>query len=218
LTIIHVLGVIIESIWHKENLVWAMLTGQKEAAAGAASIRGHHYLGVLISVVVIMAALLYFDGYLQETADDLYQPYTGPILPDNASWRENCSECHFAFHPSLLPARSWQKIFDNQHTHFDEDLDLDADTVTELLKFHLDNAAEKGLTEPARKILYYTPEDVTPIRITKTVYWKNKHKDIDEVYWKHDKIRLKGNCNACHLDAKEGTYEDSDMRLPDLDK
>lgn len=216
LSIVHVLGVIIESIWHKENLVLAMLTGHKEAAAGTPSIRGHHYLGVLITVVVVMATLLYFDGYLQESADDLYQPYTGPILPDNAAWRENCNECHFAFHPSLLPARSWQKIFDDQHKHFGDDLDLDNDIKAELLKFHLDNAAEKGLTEPARKILYYTPTNSTPIRITETVYWKKKHEDIKDVYWQHEKVVTKGNCEACHLDAKQETYEDSDMRLPAL--
>ncbi len=217
LTIVHVLGVIVESIWHKENLVWAMLSGQKEAAAGTSSIQGHHLLALSISMVVIIVTPIYFNGYLKETADKLYQPYKGPVLPDNASWRENCSECHIAFHPSLLPARSWQKIFNTQHQHFEDDLDLDDETITELLKFHLDNAAEKELTEAARKILYYTPENVTPIRITKTIYWEKKHKDIDEAYWKHDKIKIKGNCDACHLDAKEGTYEDSDMRLPELE-
>lgn len=214
LTVIHVLGVIIESILHRENLIWAMLSGQKEAAAGSTNIHGHHYLGIFISITIIFAAFTYFDGYLKETAGNLYQPYKGPELPDNASWQENCSECHFGFHPSLLPARSWQKMFDTQHNHFDEDLDLDEETDAALLKFHLNNAAEQGLTEFARKILYYTPENAIPMRVTETAYWKKKHQDIDEAYWKHEKIKFKGNCDACHLDAKEGTYEDSNMRLP----
>ena len=218
LSIVHVIGVIVESVWHRENLVWAMLSGRKEAAAGSPAIRGHHYLGVSISVVVIVSALLYFRGYLEETADHLYMPYKGPVLPDNALWRESCSECHFAFHPSLLPARSWEKIFAEQDDHFGDDLALDEETTAELLKFHIDNAAEKTLTEPARKIMYYTPEGETPIRITETIYWQKKHKEIKDVYWKHPKVKIKGNCDACHLDAKEGTYEDSDMRLPKLDK
>jgi len=217
-TVIHVLGVIVESIFHKENLVWSMLTGHKEGAAGVASVSGHHYLGLLILVTVVVSSLTYFRGYLVETADNLYQPYKGPVLPDNASWRENCSECHFVFHPSLLPARSWQKIFDTQHEHFGDDLDLDDATLKELLKFHLDNAAERGLTEPSRKILFYTPENETPMRITGTQYWKRKHADIKDVYWTSEKVTMKGNCAACHLDAKEGTYEDSGMRLPKLDK
>jgi len=218
LTVIHVLGVIVESIWHKENLIWAMLSGKKEAAAGTSSIQGHHFLGISIAVIVIIYALVYFKGYLTETADNLYQPYKGAVLADNTSWRENCTECHFAFHPSLLPARSWQKIFDTQHEHFGDDLDLGEDTLAELLKFHLDNAAEQGATEPARKILYYTPRDDTPLRITETLYWKRKHRDIDDTYWKHDSVKSRGNCSACHLDAKQGTYEDSAMRLPRLNK
>ena len=218
LSIIHVLGVIVESVWHRENLVWAMISGKKEAAAGSPAIRGHHYLGVSISVVVIVSALIYFRGYLEETADHLYMPYKGPVLADNALWRESCSECHFTFHPSLLPARSWEKIFAEQGDHFGDDLALDEETTEELLKFHVDNAAENTLTEPARKILYYTPKDETPIRITETFYWIKKHKEIKDVYWKSPKVKIKGNCDACHLDAKEGTYEDSNMRLPKLDK
>lgn len=218
ITVIHVLGVIAEGIIHRENLIWPMLTGHKEGAVGVISVHGHHYLGVSIAIIVIVSALLYFRGYLEETADNLYQPYQGPVLPDNAAWRENCSECHFAFHPTLLPSRSWRKIFETQHEHFGDDLDLDEETLAELLKFHLDNAAESELTEPARKILYFTPGTETPIRVTETKYWIKKHEDIDDAYWKHKKVKIKGNCHACHLDAKAGTYEDSDMRLPDLDK
>jgi len=218
LTAVHVIGVIVESVFHKENLIWSMISGHKEDAAGEPGVRGHHYLGLLIIIIVIVSTLLYFRGYMQETSDHLYQPYQGPVLPDNTTWREACSECHFTFHPSLLPARSWQKLFDNQHEHFGDDLDLEAATLAELLKFHLDNAAEQGLTEFARKILYYTPENKTPIRITETVYWKKKHADIDPVYWRHETVKFKGNCDVCHLDAKQGTYEDSDMRLPTLDK
>jgi len=218
ITIIHVLGVIVESLIHKDNLIWAMVSGKKDDTAGVVSVRGHHYLGLTIAVVAIVFAIFYFRGYITETADNLYQPYKGPVLPENELWREACGECHFAFHPSLLPERSWRKIFKNQHEHFGDDLDLDEESINELLKFHIENSAEIGLDEPSRKILYYTPENETPTRITETHYWVNKHKDIKEIYWKHDKVKTKGNCSACHLDADKGTYEDSDMRLPALEK
>ena len=212
--IIHLIGVVVESIVHKDNLIWAMITGHKEAEAGVLQVRGHHLLGLLIVVLVSVSSLVYFRGYLVETADHLYQPYKGPDLPDNAQWRELCGECHFAFHPSLLPERSWKKIFDEQHEHFGDDLDLEKDTLQQLLEFHLKYPAETGLTEPARKILFYTPENETPIRVTETHYWVKKHEDIDKSYWKHQKVKSKSNCKACHLDADQGTYEDSDMRLP----
>lgn len=213
--VVHLLGVIIESLFHKDNLIWAMITGHKEADAGVASVHGHHLIGLGIVTFICISSLVYFRGYLVETADDLYQPYKGPELPDNAKWRELCGECHFAFHPTLLPARSWKKIFEQQHEHFGDDLDLDEEDYNDLLEFHLKYPAESNLTEPSRKILFYTPEDETPIQVTKTHYWEKKHEDIDPSYWKHKKVKSKSNCAACHLDAKQGTYEDSDMRLPD---
>lgn len=211
---LHLLGVLVESLVHRENLIWSMITGHKESDAGVASVHGHHLLGLTIVLIVSVSALVYFRGYLNETADNLYQPYKGPELPDNAQWREQCGECHFAYHPTLLPRRSWEKIFAEQHEHFGDDLDLDEDTYNELLKFHVDNAAETLLTEPAHRILSLTPDNETPIRVTETHYWVKKHKDIPEYYWKHKKVRTKGNCSACHLDSDKGTYEDSDMRLP----
>jgi len=214
LTVFHVAGVFIESLLHRENLIWPMLTGYKEGAAGVSGVRGHHYLGVSMTVIAIVAALFYFRGYLVETADHLYQPYKGPVMPDNALWRESCSECHYAFHPNLLPARSWRKIFEEQHDHFGDDLDLSKETAAKLLEFHVKNASESELTEFARKILYHTPENETPLRITETHYWQHKHKHINPDYWQHKKVKIKGNCIACHLDADLGTYEDSNMRLP----
>lgn len=213
---VHLAGVFVESLYHKENLIWSMITGRKETAAGELSVRGHHLLGLSIVAIVFVSAFYYFHGYLVETADNLYQPYRGPDLPTNALWIDECGDCHFAFHPSLLPKRSWKKIFETQHDHFGEDLDLDQETVQKLLAFHLKYAAESELSEPARRILYDTPPNETPLRITETHYWVKKHGDIKDVYWKSEKVRTKSNCPACHLDAKRGTYEDSDMRLPDL--
>ena len=215
LVAIHLLGVIVESVAHRDNLIWAMISGRKESAAGAASVHGHHLLGLGILVIITVSLLFYFRGYLVETADDLYQPYQGPELPDNALWRQECGDCHFAFHPTLLPERSWRKVFEQQHEHFGDDLDLSEDTLKELLAFHLKYPAESNLTEPARKILFYTPENETPIRVTETHYWVKKHEDVNPKYWKHKKVKSKANCRACHLDAERGTYEDSDMRLPD---
>lgn len=216
ITTIHLLGVIVESLAHRDNLIWAMVRGYKETAAGAHQVRGHHLLGLAIAVVVFSSALYYFRGYLSETADHLYQPYKGPVLPENALWREACGECHFAYHPTLLPKRSWEKMFATLDKHFGDALDLDQETIDELLPFHLDNAAEALLSEPGRKILFYTPEQETPLRVTETHYWVKKHEEIDKDYWKHKTVKTKGNCSACHLDAKQGTYEDSDMRLPTL--
>ncbi|MFV2058537.1 MAG: cytochrome b/b6 domain-containing protein, partial [Thiohalomonadales bacterium] len=71
----HLGGVIVESVLHRENLIWAMISGRKETVAGVRSVRGHHLVGLLIVIIVSSSAVIYFRGYLVETADHLYQPY-----------------------------------------------------------------------------------------------------------------------------------------------
>ena len=78
------------------------------------------------------------------------------------------------------------------------------------------SAAETGLTEAARKINASVPAAETPLAITETDYWKKKHHDIKQAYWKHKQVKGKSNCPACHLDAEAGTFEDAAMRLPKL--
>jgi len=218
IVVIHVFGVIGESIIHRENLIWSMLTGRKEDVLEATKVRGHGLLGVLLLTIVFASALFYFRGYLVETADDLYRPFQGPSLPDNATWRSECGDCHLAFHPTLLPKRSWQLMLNTLDDHFGEELEYDAETLAELEPFLTENAAESGLTEPAHKVNKSIAADKTPLRITKTKYWVKKHIGINDEYWDHEKIASKTNCEACHLDAEEGTFEDSDMRLPNIKK
>jgi hypothetical protein len=141
-------------------------------------------------------------------------PFVGKRLPDNQTWRAECGSCHLAFHPTLLPARSWRALMDRQDDHFGDALGLDQTTVAEILDFLEKNSAETGMTEAAYKINRSIPAGQTPLRITETVYWIDKHRTIEEKFWKTPKVGSRGNCGACHLDAERGTFEDAAMRLP----
>jgi cytochrome c len=105
-------------------------------------------------------------------------------------------------------------MLDEQNQHFGEALGLDATIVAEIREFLEKNAAETGMTEPAYKINRSIPATMTPLRVTETGYWMEKHKDIPVSMWRHPKVGSKSNCSACHLDADRGTYEDAAMRLP----
>lgn len=212
--IIHLIGVLVESLMHRENLVIAMLTGFKSSAAGAMSTVSHWKVAATMLVVIITAGLSWFQGHLTETPERPYQPFHGRALPDNLLWREECSACHLAFHPSLLPARSWKVMMQEQASHFGEDLYLQQDTVNEIMTFLVENAAEQELTEAAWKINRSIPKTETLQRITETPYWIKKHQDISDPIWKHLKVKGKVNCAACHLDAEAGTFEDAAMHLP----
>lgn len=213
LILVHVTGVAFESWRHRENLVSAMITGNKHGRG--ISTRTYIHVGVMMFFIALVAAGLQFIGYARATPEKPYLPFTGPSLPANAAWNSECGSCHMAFHPTLLPVRSWQMLLDGQANHFGDDLALDPTTLAELREFARRNAAESALTEAAWKINRSIPAQETPLRITETGYWKRKHRDIADKLWQAPAVRTKANCAACHLDAEHGTFEDAAMRLPE---
>jgi len=214
MVIIHLMGVLVESLLHRENLVAAMLTGYKPSSVDATHTSSNWKIGIAMLVTITAAGLSWFQGHLTETPDQPYLPFHGPTLPDNSLWREECGSCHLAFHPSLLPARSWKDVMDRQASHFGEDLFLEQDTVNEIENFLVDNAAEHGSTEAAWKINRSIPKTATLLRIIEAPYWIKKHQDISDAVWEHPKVNGKVNCAACHMDAEAGTFEDGAMHLP----
>ncbi len=212
--IIHLIGVLVESLLHRENLVAAMLTGYKSSVTDAISTASHWKVGAAMLAAILIGGVSWFQGHLTETPEQPYQPFHGPTLADNSLWRTECGACHLAFHPSLLPARSWKAMMDGQASHFGENLFLEQDTVQEIEAFLTENAAEQAVTEAAWKIDQSIPKTETLLRITETPYWIKKHQEISDAIWKHPKVNNKVNCAACHLDAEAGTFEDAAMHLP----
>ena len=208
---LHITAVLIESLRRQQNLPRAMLSGYKQLPQAVPSVSNHRWLGLSLLILLLLSGAGYFSGY---ALDPNYRPFIGPELPDNPLWREECGSCHLAYHPVLLPERSWQALFKQQAQHFDEDLDLDTDTVQHLQAFHTRYAAEQQLTEAAYKILQSIPLQATPIRISQTPYWQEKHAALPEAIWRHAAVGSHSNCEACHLDADANTYEDAAMRLP----
>ena len=204
---IHIMGVLIESILYRENLIKAMITGLKSVQVSVftqpPSVQFHGFTAIILILSIIVIGIWVN-----------FTPFKSPKLPDNEVWRETCGECHLAYHPTLLPARSWQRMLAEQHEHFEEDLDLDDEILVEVQTFLVANAAESELTEAAWNINSSIPLEDSPLSITKTAYWKKQHQNIAKEIWQHPEVNFKGNCGACHLDAEQGTFEDAAMRLP----
>jgi cytochrome b len=211
LVVAHVAGVLVESRAHRENLAKAMLTGYKPGRAEEGISGSHWQMAIVLLACVAGAAGWLLEGRF---APGPYMPFVGKALPDNKTWRAECGSCHMAFHPTLLPARSWKALMDKQDDHFGDSLGLEPKTMSEILQFLQTNSAETGLTEPAYKINRSIPAGETPLRITETRYWIEKHRGIEERVWKRPKVASKANCGACHQDADHGTFEDAAMRLP----
>ncbi|MDH4234993.1 MAG: cytochrome b/b6 domain-containing protein [Gallionella sp.] len=222
----HLAGVAMESWLHKENLPRSMVTGMKDAPEDAPVSRPYRLTGVLMLVAVTAFGGWWFAYALHEPVESYFGlqeseeggphvAFSGPKLPDNPKWREECGSCHLAFHPSLLPARSWQRTMAEQDRHFGTDLALDEATSKELLDFMLSNSAENSNREAAYKINRSIKPESAPLRITETPYWLKKHRDITDSDWRSAKVKSKANCAACHLDAEAGTFEDAAMKMPD---
>ena len=215
LVIVHLAGVAAESWLHRENLTKAMFNGRKQGAVAEAIPSAHYLLGALLVLLVVAFGVWFFQGYFTQTPQRPYLPFVGKILPDNKVWREECASCHVAYHPTLLPARSWARLMQKQNDHFGEALGLDTTTTAEILAFLQKNSADTEMTEPAYKIKQSIPPNASPVRVTETGYWIDKHREIPDATWRSQKVGSKANCSACHLDAEKGTYEDAAMRLPE---
>ena len=221
----HIAGVVVESVLHKENLARSMFTGTKLADVGTPAAQPRKLIAVLLLVLITAFTGWWFlyamhapiEKQLGVPEGSIHGPsvaFVGAKLPDNALWRDECGSCHLPFYPSLLPSRSWARLLSERDKHFGTDLGLDESTRVALLTFLTAQAAERHLTEAGVKIDGSLASSETPLRITQTPYWIKKHKDIRETDWLAPKVKSKANCDACHLDAVQGTFEDAAMRLP----
>lgn len=122
----------------------------------------------------------------------------------NATWKAECSACHMAYPPGLLPASSWQAMMGSLDKHFGTDASLDAVAVKEILPFLETNAAP----EPRK------PNAEPSLRITETAWFKHEHDEISALTWKNPKIKSASNCAACHTQAEQGNFDEDTVRIP----
>lgn len=214
---LHVAGVFVEGRVLGESLLGAMIHGHKWVAPGEGGVPARRRVAAVLLGLAAMGGAAFFSGFFL-AGEDGYRPFKGRPLPQSELYDEECGACHLAFHPTLLPERSWRALMAAQADHFGEDLMLEPPAVAGLLLFMAENAAETGMSEPAYKINRSVPPDAAPLRITETGYWKQKHADIPRRVWDQANVHGPADCAACHLDAAEGTFEDAAMRLPEPPK
>ncbi len=206
---IHVLGVIVECWLTRDNLVMSMITGNKELPDGVPHppMRKSHPVAAALS----LGAFIVVAGMILDTLNDL--PPTGLVeLPPNAKFESECSDCHQIYHPSLLPAKSWQGLMANLDNHFGEDASLGDATTREITSYLVANAAEKWDTEASQRLRKVSKD--APWQITATPYWKKKHSKIDKSVFARKEVGGKSHCNACHKEIKNGHFKDRKIRIP----
>jgi len=129
-----------------------------------------------------------------------------PVMPSqtNAKWATECSGCHMAFPPGLLPAASWKKMMEGLDKHFGTDASLapaEAQEITDYLVKHESNR---------------WTANTAPLRITESQWFKSKHMsgEIAPAVWKRASIKSPANCMACHKGADKGDFNEHNISIP----
>ena len=132
----------------------------------------------------------------------------------NQNWKTECSACHMAYPPSLLPERSWRKIMGGLGSHFGQDASLDAPTAQEITAFLVNNSADRVANKRAKKVMASLGPNEAPLRITETAWFIRKHDEVSAQVWKRPKVGSPANCAACHGGAERGDYSEHQIRIP----
>jgi hypothetical protein len=129
-----------------------------------------------------------------------------PIQPvqTNAKFQQECSSCHIAYAPGLLPAESWRRIMTGLDKHFGSDASLDAPDNKEISDFLVNNASNRWSASTA------------PLRITESAWFRSKHDshEISSAVWKSPQVKSPANCAACHTTAERGDFSERNIKMP----
>ena len=203
----HLAGAAFESLRTRENLPRAMLTGLKERRPGDHRPTLHSARPVL----AIAATALLLGTIAAATLALMARPGPTPATAP-AAFAEECSACHMAFPPALLPAASWQALMAGLDDHFGEDASLDAAATAEITAWLTAHAAETQDTKPAHLFRRANPD--APLAITETRAWQRIHRDIAEATFAAKPVFTRSNCAACHGDAASGAFFPPNVSIP----
>ena len=133
----------------------------------------------------------------------------GTKMADPVAAKE-CSACHVAYPPYLLPQRSWKALMNGLSDHFGEDAWLPEETRKHIEDYLMSTAGDAGDNMFAKMFMRKIPKDSTPLRISDLKSFKGDHNGVTGRFpdlWEKAG-RSWAQCDACHARAAEGKFED----------
>ncbi len=201
LVVLHVAGVVFTGKREGENLVQAMVTGEKKVGAGdiRPPEREPRARAALIALSVALVAL----GL--GLAAPVVLPVPGaPVAQIDPVTRAECTDCHMFYHPSLLPAEDWKQLMGTLDNHYGEDASLDPETTAHIRDWLMAHAAETADTRASKVFDLDPAAGITGL--TDTPFWKSRHGGIPESAFRNPEVGSRANCAACHDDAESGWF------------
>ncbi len=136
-------------------------------------------------------------------------------IEKNAVYEKECASCHIAYAPSLLPARSWQKIMGDLRNHFGDDAEVSEGVRKAITAYLVRNAAEHDSRRYAKSMLGLLKADETPMRISDTAYFKLMHDTVKpRMVQANPDVGSFARCEVCHHQAMQGKFNRIDAVIP----
>jgi len=163
-----------------------------------------------LTSVILTCLLLTYALPLQADDDDDHIKAV-----NNEAYLKECSSCHFAYQPGLLPARSWQKLMATLEDHFGDNAELETDVQQALTDYLANNAADLSPDKFSKKLVRRLSEDKTPLRITEMPYFVHEHDDLSKkMVSGNPEVKSLSYCDKCHTRAGQGDYSENNIFIP----
>jgi hypothetical protein len=118
-----------------------------------------------------------------------------------------CGECHMAFQPDFLPARSWTRIMETLGDHYGDSATMAPDKADHIRRVLEQGAGDRVGGKVASRFMRWVAPGAAPLRSTANPAFLRKH-DFPDREWKRPEVMTKSNCVACHKLAERGDYEE----------
>lgn len=140
-------------------------------------------------------------------------PGVAPV--SNSLYAQECSACHFAYQPGLMPARSWKQMMANLEDHFGENAELEEADQEALTNYLVKNAADSSKYKRSVKIMRSLSKDQTLLRITEIPYIVHKHDKLSpKMVVENPLVKSLSYCEKCHTRVDMGYYSERYIVIP----
>jgi len=173
-------------------------------------------MNIKMKKVLFLVIPLSFTTPSLVSADGWFKSSERGVAPvENALYKQECSGCHYAYQPGLLPARSWEKIMKNLDNHFGDNAELSKEDTLKLTNYAVKNASDNSNYKRSKKIHRSISKNETPIRITEVAYIKRKHRELSRRHLADNpEVKTLGNCQACHTKIDKGSFSEREINIP----